>query len=361
MSSETMEYLNAGNILVGFTAKRGTSWWHDPELDAENAESTQYEFAIPVGDVKRRLFGWSPVSRRMAMEIPADLDNFTHISDDGLPMRWAVQDDIQGIARDDTHARLGIFGAKSYKIHLYGQWLVDAVEKIIGQGLDLSSAGLLKGGAVAWAEISLPDNLKTRHGVEFRPNLLATTTCDGSLATTYKLTNQLTVCDNTREIALSEDSPTLKVRHSSNSLGKISDVREALALVVANGEAALKQFDREAETDVSKIQFKQVIDLLVPVPEGPKATKRGITIANTKRDQIAALYANDPRVAPWNGTEFGILQAFNTWNHHVQGGLKVGGGDGARADRNALRAITGETGKSDAQVSAAVRKVLANA
>ena len=44
----------------------------------------------------------------------------------------------------------------------------------------------------------MPDTITTPEGVAFRPNLLATTSFDGSSATTYKRTVTDTVYDNTR-------------------------------------------------------------------------------------------------------------------------------------------------------------------
>ena len=48
----------------------------------------------------------------------------------------------------------------------------------------------------------MPDKIATPDGVAFRPNLLATTSFDGSIATTYKRTVTITVCDNIRELWL---------------------------------------------------------------------------------------------------------------------------------------------------------------
>jgi len=53
--------------------------------------------------------------------------------------------------------------------------------------------------------------------VEFRPNLLATTSFDGSIATTFKRTVTTTVCDNTRELALTEKGQHYKVKHTRGS------------------------------------------------------------------------------------------------------------------------------------------------
>src|SRR5664280_3346901 len=102
MSRETMQHLNGGNILVGHGV---TPWWHDAKLvDLLTAESPLYADAIPVGDVMRRLFHWEAVSRRVAVEIPCSIEDMTHLSAEGMPMKWTVQVDRQAIVRDDTNA-----------------------------------------------------------------------------------------------------------------------------------------------------------------------------------------------------------------------------------------------------------------
>jgi hypothetical protein len=72
-------------------------------------------------------------------------------------------------------------------------------------------------------------------------------------------------------------------------------------------------------------------------------------------DEIAALYQNDNRVAPWKGTALGVLQAFNTWGHHV----RATRGDTNRVERNMIEAINGTTDKSDRDVLALLEKAYA--
>lgn len=356
MSKETMRHLNT-NTLIGFTEKRGKAWHYRADLQGD--QSNHYPGAIPVGDVSSRLFNWTADSRRVAVEFPATLDTMTHFSATGEPLKWLVQADQQAITRGEQ--RLGTF-KPGYKIHDFNEWLIKNVEKIIGEGLAVSSAGLLKLGAVAWVEISMPETITTPLGIAFRPNLLAATSLDGSIATTYKRTVQLTVCDNTMNVALGERGQTIKVRHSSQSLEKISDVRAALAMVHETADQAVLALDTAVDTEVSELQFLEIISQMVPLADD--AGKRATTTATQKREQLKALWTSDPRVAPWQGTAFGVLQTFNTFHHHVQGGLAKGDDEAqrhARADRNAWRAISGETDSQDAKVAATLVRVLTNA
>src|SRR6478735_12331906 len=126
------------------------------------------------------------------------------------------------------HDVMGIF-TTGYVMHQYREWLLTTVGNILDDTLAISSAGLLRGGAVAWVEVSVPETITTPEGFSFRPNLLATTSFDGSIATTFKRTVTATVCDNTRELALAEPGQGYKVKHSRYSVAKLAEAREALA------------------------------------------------------------------------------------------------------------------------------------
>ena len=54
---ETLQWLDE-NMLIGFTDKRGTAWHY--RTDLQGAEPNHYPGAIPVADVKRRLFDSRP-------------------------------------------------------------------------------------------------------------------------------------------------------------------------------------------------------------------------------------------------------------------------------------------------------------
>src|SRR5664280_2112308 len=97
MSRETMIDLNR-NVLVGYGV---TPWQYNSSLQGD--ESMLYPGAIPVADVNRRLFSWQAEPRRVAVEIPCGVAEMTHLSDDGVPMKWTVQVERQAITRNDTH------------------------------------------------------------------------------------------------------------------------------------------------------------------------------------------------------------------------------------------------------------------
>lgn len=353
MSRETSEWLNK-NVLVGFTEKRGNAWHY--RQSSQGAESNHYPYAIPVADVKRRLFDWEAVPRRVAVEIPADFDTMTHLNDNGEPMKWAIEENRQAIAASDDNAVFGLFKS-GYRAHQYNEWLVQTVATILDDDLSISSAGLLKKRAVAWVEVSVPENIKTPEGVEFRPNLLATTSFDGTVATTFKRVVTNVVCDNTRDMAMSEKGQMFKARHSKNSGMKIDAARNSLEIVHTMADDFAAEVAMMCSIPVTDKEWSLILDELIPLKDekGEPLSKNANTRAESKRERIAGMYRNDTRCSPWNGTAYGVVQTFNTWGQHER---PTRGAESNKAERNMIETIDGSIGKNDVLTFAAVKKVL---
>ena len=302
MSAETFEWLNTMQ-LIGFTKKRGNAWHYREEMQGE--ENNHYPEAIPVDDVKRRLFDFTIDEHPFYIKVPNSNGNGNH---------YAEVEDRKVMVTSDTHEVLGVFKA-GYTGHDYTEWLINNVASIIDDDLAIGSAGLLKNRGQAYVTIEMPDSIKSPTGVEYRPNLLACTSFDGTLATTYKRVVTVIVCDNTLAAGLSEKDQTFKLKHSKYSGMKISDAREALAIVHSMAEDFESELTRLTEWEISDDDFSKLLNSVVPIPEDA-SNKRGVTVAEKKQAEILNLYRHDDRSAPWNGNAFGVLQAFNTWNHH---------------------------------------------
>lgn len=328
MSRETSQWLNT-NTLIGFTEQRGTAWHYRAEHQGDR--SNHYLEAIPVDDVRERLFAWSAVEGDVRSVIEtADGEQMT-VTD---PSR-------KTIVRPDTGKILGVFKT-GYQIHQFETWLVDRVSVILDDDLSIGSAGLLKGGAVAWVSVEVPETITTPEGVEFRPHLLAAASHDGSLSTTFTRTVTNTVCDNTMSAALSEGArhgQRFKVRHSRRSLGRLTEARDALGIVHTIADDFAAQVAQLTATKVSDGDWNRFLDSLAPLPE---RGGRARTNAEKKRESLERLYRHDERSAPWAGTAYGVLQATNTMVHHEQ---TVRGAN--RAERNFERAITGGVDRLD--------------
>ena len=339
MSQETMEWLNGGNILVGQKEKNRV-WWYDSDLLAGLAESPFYEGFIPVDDVNRRLFSFSVNSESMYLATP---DGFVEI-----PGR-------QALVRSDNGAVLGVF-KESYQGHSYSEWLLDTLAALVDSEIGITSAGLLRGGAQAWVNISVPDHFTTPEGVEYRPNILSATSFDGTLATTFGKTITLAICDNTRDMALSEmGEQRVKIKHSrwSTQGFKLQTARETLGLIHTMADDFAAEVAALTSITVTDKQWNKFLNELAPAPADDD-NKRGNTVAAKKRDTLTALYRNDPRCAQWVDTAYGALQAFNTYNlHETQ--IRKGA---HRAERIMENTLSGKIGQSDNAAAKALAKAL---
>lgn len=341
MSSETLLYLNH-HTLIGNVAKRGYNAWHY-RADLQGAEPNHYDGAIPIDDVIRRLFTFK------AVEMPV----FVGITDDeGNIIRYAEQDDRKAIVRDDNHHVMGVFKS-GYTPHQFQDILLTKVANIIDDNqLVIDSAGVLRKGAIAWVAVSMPDNVETSAGFPIRPYLLATSSHDGSLSTTYKQVYNAPVCDNTLFAGLAENGKQFKARHTSGSDMKIESIRQALDIMFTMTDNIVAEIERLSNISVSDAEWDAIVNRLVPVGEEGEVSNRSISMAQTKQGLIRNLYANDPMVTPWSGTALGVVQAFNTFTHHVQGS------DKNRAERNAMNALNGRIQESDASVLAVVNELV---
>lgn len=328
MSRETLAHLNT-QTLIGYTDKRGTAWHYRANFQGD--EPNHYGSAIPVEDVMRRLFHWTPLSSPVQAVI-YDESGVTTITDDTR----------QVIVRPDTQTVLGVF-TSGYRIHNYGEWLLENVETLLdADALAIGSAGLLRGGAVAWVQIEMEDTLSVE-GVDFRPFLTAATSLDGSLATTYQVGAQVVVCDNTLSAAMGEHTERVKIRHSRHSLGRLSDVREALQIVHGVADSFSTAVEALCAESVSEARWSAFLDSYTGRRD-EDLNKRALGNATEKADALERLWRHDERVAPWSGTAYGVVAAANTYLHHEG---QVRGSD--RATRNTERTISGKIDAFDAR------------
>lgn len=323
MSQESSVWLNQ-NTLIGYTEKRGNAW-HYRAAD-QGAEGNHYPGAVPIEDVRRRLFHWDAVEGDLVTNV---------LTEDGV--LTITDPERKTIVRPDTQTVLGVF-KNGYTIHQYREWLLNQIEYLLDDDLDIGSAGLLKLGGVAWVSIEVPENIVTPEGVEFRPHLLAATSLDGSLSTTYNRCITNVVCDNTMSAALSEHGQRIKVKHSRYSKVKLAEARDALGIIHSAADDFAAQVAELTSVKVSDSEWRKFVDAHTPVPE---KEGRALTMAENKRETLFRLWNHDDRVTPWKNTAWGVVQAVNTADQHE---FNV---RGDRAERNMLKSISGHFDKLD--------------
>lgn len=333
MSAETTKWLNT-MTLIGNVLKRGKAWhWRESEQDGE---TNHYDNFVPVEDVRRRLFDWS------AVETPVFVKN-----DDG---NYVEIDDRKAVMHDKTKKVFGVFSNR-FTIHQYDEALLKNLEQIIDtKELGIDSAGLLQEGGKAWVQISVPENVTTKDGFAFRPTLLASSSHNGTLATTYRRVMQAVVCDNTLEMAMSESTNVVKFRHKGSAMrdGNIASVRDALEIIYQTSDEMVAELDALTAWAVTDNQFTELVKQMYPITIGlgdsDQPSKKSVTMQTNKRDALESLWKSDERVVNWKNTALGVVQAFTTFNQHVAGT------DAKRVGRNYNKLVNGQQATEDALV-----------
>lgn len=338
MSQETSQWLNT-MTLIGFTDKRGKAWHY--RASDQGAEPNHYPEAIPTADIKRRLFNWTPAEGTVETTLPGG--------------RHIVDASRKAIVHPDTGEILGVF-RQGFQVHDYNEWLIQNTQTLLdAEGLGASSAGLLKGGAVAWVQAEMPESVTTPEGVEGRPFITAATSLDGSLSSTYLTGTQLVVCDNTLSAALGEKGTgRVKVKHSRNSLGKLGEVRDALGIVYQTAEDFMAEVAELCAVEVTDKQWDEFLAAHLGDKPDPAKSVRSANSYDRHREGLVNLYRHDNRVAPWAGTAFGVVQAVNTYEQHVKNVKGAG-----RAERNMDKMVRGEFDKLDTTTLDQLNMVLA--
>jgi phage/plasmid-like protein (TIGR03299 family) len=346
-------------ILVGFAAKRGHAWHFDP-TQFEAGQSNHYEGAIPIEDAVSRIFPYpyhyaqnfgqimSPERDANGDLVPYEVDGAPLILPDANSIKIAHTMNGQTFNWVDNGGH-----SDSFQIHQPVEWLIDTCKLIVDDdGLQLATVGKLRGGAVCWAQFELPETLII-DGVQIRPFLLATTSVDGSIATTFGCKGTNVTCDNTHAAAMSEKGQSYSVKHTAHSSAKLSDARQALNLVIQNQGAFKREIEILLDVKVSEGDWEKLLFDIAPQKD-EESNPRGATVAQNKRDAINGLWMHDARVAPWRNSGWGAIQAVNTHAHWM---TQVRG-DASRAERSYERMVSGAHDSLDADSIKRLARVL---
>lgn len=356
MSRESAQDLNT-QTLIGMTEERGPAWHRRDDLQGD--EDNHYPRFIPTEDVVRRLFNWEPIKAPVAYLVPWEAGVAgEHVTINNTLYRVELsQRGRVGTLRGDNLYDMGVFMSSDVQHPPYQESLIREAELLTGQELGVSSAGLLAKGSRAWLEISFPQTLHDeKSGLDYRPNILKADSMDGSLANTTALTVNATVCDNTLTgnlLQAAAEGVLVRRKHTSLSAARISEERQALGILNELDDLFVADLHRLIEQELSPRQEIEVFDIIIPLPEEEGRT---LTMRSEKRDQLMDILANDPMVSPWRGTAFGIVQLFNTYDHHYS---LLRGEDSVRWERNTWKALNGKRAQADRQVVQALEMVLA--
>ena len=319
----------------------------------------RYDGGIPVGEINRLLFNFDALEVPSANLIPVTLESgepFDTIID-GQAYRVNVVPNKKAIVRSDDFSELGRHGA-TYAAHHYEDWMLRKISNVVQGGLIIDNAGTLRNGAQAFVTIRLDEELHDGStGLDFWPFLLAYTSLDGSLATTYSAGVRLPICDNMHQgyaAAAKAAGRQYKAKHTrySTSANVVAGVQQALS-IMDRAATGMVDFAQElTQIELSRKQWIQVLDIIEP-PAAADASKVKVTKTENRRNLLDDFYVTSPMNAPWTGTAFGALQAVNSYEQHARMSRGM-----PAAERVFDRAIRGDLLDADVSALEAISKVV---
>ncbi len=269
-----------------------------------------------------------------------------------MPDGSTITDETRkAIVRDDKIVGMHRAG---YQIHQFSDWLVDHVETMLDTpDLVIDRAGTLKGGRVAFVQVSTADTLDVA-GIEYSPFINAATSHDGSIASSYFTGATSIICMNTLSAGLRYAPQRISIRHTRHSEFRGSQVREALNIVESTADEFSVAVRGLLDRKVTASQWDEFVSAHTGVDTAKEG--RGLTMALNRAESLRSMYRDDERVAPWAGTAYGVLAAVNTWGHWERRTLADD-----RAEQNAWLDIRGTRFTDDAQAIRLLDKVTAHA
>jgi len=280
---------NVAHALIGNTDKRN-GW-----IGQTDGKLPTYAGPIPVAEVERRLFNWEAISVPTGNFIPCDVAEADTILPDGRAVKIMVTEGKQGIVRSDDFTELGRHGG-GYKVHDYKEWLIRRVSNMLGGTLSILSALTLKNGAQAAVEIGLDETMHDDStGLDFWPFLLAQTSLDGSLSTTYSAMNRVLRCDNMFQgiqAAAKKAGRQYKVKHTVNSISEvhIAGVREALSILDKSAHDKTEWMRKLANIPGTRTGWLKVLDII-----NPPAPAGSSKVRNTRRRTVGSYWTASTR------------------------------------------------------------------
>ena len=353
MSKETAEWLNGGNIIVGFGRN---PWWYDEALvESLEIESPLYAGAIPSDDILRRIFNYGVEAYPIWAEKPM-VDGWDGpVTDHGT--RLVRVDGRKITGPDNRDAFFAPFkDGYNEKNHQFGDILVAKMMDILAvtPSLGFASAGRLRDGAAGFVSVELPEPVTDNEtGMVFKPFISASSSMDGIWASLFGKGVTLQICDNTTEAGRAEakeNGSAVKIRHTKNSGVRLDVVRDALGIIETTVEDFTAELHELVAAKVTDKQWSQMLDVTVPLPEEDGNAK---TMATNKRDKLDGLYRYDTRCAPWTGTALGVFQTYSTYGQH----MSIHRSAAHRAEKNLLEVINGKVADRDAECIDAMVKV----
>ena len=255
-----------------------------------------------------------------------------------------------GIVRSSDGAYLGTVGAQ-YQI-IQNVEAFDFVDTLLEaeSGSHYESAGALGNGERIWCLARVPHTITVAGEDKSEVFLLFTTSHDGSMAATAKMSTVRVVCQNTLNMALSANGAMVRVKHTRDAQRKMDHARRLMEGVGVDAKKLEEKLNLLAARRMTRESMTAIFDRLFPKPK--EADQNTTRRENVLADVLRLYESNDKNAFPQiRGTAYNLLNAITEYTDHERTARITDGRKGysvsqARAE-NALVG-TGDKLKQDA-------------
>lgn len=236
-----------------------------------------------------------------------------------------------GIVRNDTGVVLGVVGNR-YRVHQNEEAFAPIEDILDSSDLEVETAGVKNDGQQVFITLKLPEGISIAGEDSHEAKLLAVTSHDGSLATTFAVMIGRLACFNALRPALATPRK-FSIRHTANSAVKITEVREALEITFSYVDEFNELMQRWLDEPVGNHQFDSLVNKMLPIREG--LSQGRVEAVQDRRLALWKLFEDSDTNTFGRGTKYA---AYNALNEYSNWHLPLRGRD-ANGDKRALRTM----------------------
>lgn len=251
----------------------------------------------------------------------------------------------------------------TYEIHQFSDVLLSNLNGLLDSSaheVQVAGAGLLNNGAVGWVQVQVPERVVRDDRIA--STLTLASSHNGTLATSYRTGLFRFVCSNQIGALRRRGQSTYRLRHTRNSSLQFDDAREALGLLYKSADDAASQVETLVDQRVTDLEFERIVARLNPQPtpiDGQPVSATATTRWENRRDTLRAMWTEDERVAPYRGTAWGVVQAFNTYRQWERPHREMTStGRRSRLGRQMAEFLGGDLSRADERVYEALSEVV---
>jgi len=217
-----------------------------------------------------------------------------------------------GIFRDDNNKFVGSVGDRYVPIQ--NRDCFDFVDTLLGveTGAHYETAGALGNGYKIWTLARIPrGDFEIGNGDTHQMYLLFSTSHDGSLACSAKITDVRVVCNNTLNQAIASEGQLLRIKHTANAADKLDRAKQLMGNAIRNSNDLAEKMKTLAERKIDRETMTAIMDRLFPKPKDESSqTRRN----NTVIDVLQRYDSNDRNAFPeQRGTAYNMLNAITNF------------------------------------------------